>query len=85
MISAGNSQDSTEKTEIASVACIVGKRKYVDWSKHQPVNIDFSTNRTEADGGPYEYLIEWQDGEMTWELVRPNLLNIKEMLRVFDN
>ena len=36
-----------------------------------------------GDDWPIEYLVLWEDGIESWELVS-NLLNVKDMLREFD-
>ena len=80
MDSAGNSPD--RKPEV--VEQIIGKRRYIDWSKTQPVNISIRADGIEPEG-QVEYLVQWRDFELpTWERPNPNLLNIKKMLRDYD-
>ena len=85
MQSAGNSQDGSEnlEKEIATVASILCKRKCIDWAKAKALTADIRPNRG-GDDWPIEYLILWEDGIQTWELL-PNLLNVKDMLRNFDD
>ena len=85
MHSAGSCSPSSDnkKRPTGFVQSILGKRKYVDWTTPQPLNLDSRTNQNEQ-AGPFEYLIEWRDGLYTWEPV-DNLLNVKDMLREFDD
>ena len=85
MLSAGSCSPSSDnkKRPTGFVQSILGKRKYVDWTTPQPLNLDSRTNQNEQ-AGPFEYLIEWRDGLYTWEPV-DNLLNVKDMLREFDD
>mmetsp|Transcript_40711 Transcript_40711/g.53402 ORF Transcript_40711/g.53402 Transcript_40711/m.53402 type:complete len:164 (+) Transcript_40711:3-494(+) len=72
-----------ERREIQVYKSIHGKRKHIDWRRMQYSTQDIRPERLDQEG-PFEYLIEWDDGEMSWELVE-NLLNIKEEVRRYDS
>ena len=65
------------------MSAILGKRKYIDWSKNQPLNLDIRSNGLEAED-QVEYKVFWDDGKISWELPNPNLLNVKDMVRKYD-
>ena len=84
MDSAGNSPVQNQQRKPEVVEGIIGKRRYIDWSKNQPFNIDVRANGIQPEGD-VEYLVHWKEYEKaTWERPNPNLLNIKGMLRDYD-
>ena len=84
MDSAGNSPVQNQQRKPEVVEGIIGKRRYIDWSKNQPFNIDVRANGIQPEGD-VEYLVNWKEyKEATWERPNPNLLNIKGMLRDYD-
>ena len=84
MESAGNSQEchSNRSRLTAAVDSILAKRKRIDWLNAPALTADIRPNRG-GDDWPIEYLVLWEDGIESWELVS-NLLNVKDMLREFD-
>jgi len=64
------------------VASILAKRRRIDWKQAAALTVDIRPNRG-GDDKQIEYLVLWEDGLESWELV-DDLLNVKDLLREFD-